>query len=151
MKSITKTRGGGRGQLETRNGKLETVFMKLETPNLTLRPVTLDDAADIFAYASDPEVTATVRFATHRSLDDTRAYISLLLERAAKGQPTHFGLEHKQDGKLIGTCGLVTIHAEHRSAEIGYVLHRAYWGKGLASEALAAVCAWAFAQKMFPA
>ena len=40
---------------------------------------------------------------------------------------------------MIGTCGFTSFNYAHNSAEIGYVLNRAYWGRGLAAEAVRAV------------
>ncbi len=45
---------------------------------------------------------------------------------------------------MIGTCTLHRIEPEHRRAELGYILRRDHWGRGLASEALTALCNHAF-------
>ena len=40
---------------------------------------------------------------------------------------------------MIGTCGFTSFSYDHNSAEIGYVLNPAYWGQGIAAEAVRAV------------
>ncbi len=47
-------------------------------------------------------------------------------------------------GGAIGVCSLFHFVESCRRAEIGYILARAQWGKGIMSEALAAVIAHAF-------
>ncbi|WZU02743.1 GNAT family N-acetyltransferase [Erysipelothrix sp. D19-032] len=44
----------------------------LETNRLILRVVTMDDASDMFAYTSNPEVTRYLSFSTHTSVEDAR-------------------------------------------------------------------------------
>ena len=45
---------------------------------------------------------------------------------------------------MIGTCGFTSFDFRNNSAEVGYVLNRSYWGKGIAPEALDAVIAFGF-------
>jgi RimJ/RimL family protein N-acetyltransferase len=45
----------------------------------------------------------------------------------------------KEDGKLVGDCGLTLQDVKgEKLVEIGYHLHRSYWHRGLATEAAAA-------------
>jgi RimJ/RimL family protein N-acetyltransferase len=43
---------------------------------------------------------------------------------------------------LIGSCALFDVVAQHRRATLGYLLAPAYWGQGLAREALRALLAY---------
>ena len=45
---------------------------------------------------------------------------------------------------MIGTCGFTSLDFKHNSAEVGYVLNSAVWGKGYAVEALTRVLRFAF-------
>jgi ribosomal-protein-alanine N-acetyltransferase len=45
---------------------------------------------------------------------------------------------------LVGACGLVNWEAEHARAEVGFVLSREYWGRGLMSEAVRAILRFGF-------
>ena len=45
---------------------------------------------------------------------------------------------------MIGTCGFTAIDLPNRSAELGYVLHPAYHGRGLATEAAGEVLRFGF-------
>jgi RimJ/RimL family protein N-acetyltransferase len=48
-------------------------------------------------------------------------------------------LELKSTRRVIGGCGIRVHRAENRDADIGYVLHRDYWGQGLITEAASAI------------
>ena len=45
---------------------------------------------------------------------------------------------------MIGTAGMTRIDAENRVGEVGYVLSREFWHRGLATEALAVILSFAF-------
>jgi RimJ/RimL family protein N-acetyltransferase len=49
----------------------------------------------------------------------------------------------RESNKLIGWCGLSYLESTE-DVEIGYGIAKSYWGKGLASEAAAAVIKWGF-------
>ena len=51
---------------------------QLETERLILRKLTLQDADDIFAYGSDPEVSRFMTWETHKSIEEARSFIIIL-------------------------------------------------------------------------
>ncbi len=79
---------------------------ELETERLLLRKMRLDDARAMFAYASDPEVTRYVLFETHRSIEDSRAFLRYAEEGYERGDFGGWGLVLKDSGAFIGTCGV---------------------------------------------
>ena len=127
--------------------KIEDVFgelAELETPRLLLRKFKAEDAADMFEYASDEETAKYVTWSPHRTIEDSRGFIDLVLGKYAAREVAEWGVVLKENGKFIGTCGYVWWKPGHAKAEIGYALSRKYWGRGLMSEALAAVMAFGF-------
>ena len=50
---------------------------------------------------------------------------------------------------MIGDISIVEMHEEDLSCEIGYVLGKNYWGRGLMTEALKAVLDFCFTQAGF--
>lgn len=116
----------------------------LETERLILRKMTMDDAADMFEYASDPEVTRHSTWNTHQTLHDTRQFLQYMIANYEAKQVSSWGIEHKRDGKFIGTGGFIYWRPEHNRSEIGYALSRAYWNQGLMSEAVAAMVRFGF-------
>lgn len=72
----------------------------------------------------------------HSDVAETRDWLaSMIAIKPAEGDD--FIVEHQ--GAVIGKAGL------YRFPEIGFILHRAHWGRGFAQEALTAVIGRAFA------
>lgn len=116
----------------------------LETPRLTLRRLRLADAEDMFAYASDPQVSQYVTWDSHRSVENSRAFLHSVVTRYQNDEIAVWGIVAKATGRLIGTIGYHDWAFQHQRAEIGYALGRAYWGQGLMTEAARVVIDWGF-------
>ena len=114
------------------------------TPRLTLRPVRMSDAEDLYEYSRDPEVARHVLWDAHRSIHQTREYIRYLLRQYRSAVPSTFAIALRDSGKVIGTIGFMWIQTENRSAEVGYSLSRAHWNNGYMSEALRAIVEFGF-------
>jgi RimJ/RimL family protein N-acetyltransferase len=117
----------------------------LETPRLVLRHQVLEDLDDLFAIYSDPDVIRYIPDAP-RSYAETREE----LEWHMHGHPRHpelglWATIHKETGKFIGRCGLLPWTLDGRDeVEVAYLLSKAYWGQGLATEAAQAIASYAF-------
>ncbi len=125
----------------------EAIFRDLpeiQTDRLVLRKMRPNDAEAVFAYASDPEVSRYVLWETHRSIQDSRAFLDLILAGYESGGDPNWGIVYKGDERFIGTCGFVNYSREHARAELGYVLSRGYWGWGLMPEAVRAMIRFGF-------
>ncbi|NLM21557.1 MAG: GNAT family N-acetyltransferase [Peptococcaceae bacterium] len=117
---------------------------QLETERLILRKLTLQDADDIFAYGSDPEVSRFMTWETHKSIEEARSFINIILDKYEKDEAGEWGIVLKSTGKLIGSVGIPRYDLKNKSAEIGYVLSRKYWGQGIMPEAVSRVLQFAF-------
>ena len=62
-------------------------FPDLRTPRLLLRRLRMEDADDIFAYASDPQMTPFVFWEPHRTIDDTREFLQRTLQVSLRAFP----------------------------------------------------------------
>ena len=116
----------------------------LETERLILRKMTPNDAGAVFTYASDPEVARYVLWETHRSIEDSRAFVELAVSRYESGGEPEWGIVYKGDHRFVGTCGIVSWEPEHARAELGYALSREYWDRGLMPEAVRAIISFGF-------
>ena len=116
----------------------------LETERLLLRKIRASDARDFYEYASDAEVSKHSTWSAHQSLADTRLFISSILNHYEAQHVAPWGIEHKADRKLIGTCGFASWITYHHRAEIGYALARSYWSQGHMTEAVRAVLRYGF-------
>jgi ribosomal-protein-alanine N-acetyltransferase len=117
----------------------------VETPRVLLRKMALTDAPDVFAYASDPEVTRYLPWDTHTSIAETMAHARRTLEQYVAGAGGSWVIEHKRDRKVIGSVEY-RLSLEHRKGELGYVLCRAYWGQGIMTDVLRTLIAFGFEQ-----
>lgn len=127
--------------------KVSDVFDDLpevETERLLLRKLHLDDAEDMFRYASDQEVTRFLLWEPHRTIEDSRTAIRSAMEDHENGRVRSWGVVHKADQRLIGTAGFQWWRPDSASAEIGYLMSRDYWGRGLMPEAVRAVLQFGF-------
>ncbi len=116
----------------------------LETKRLILRKITVNDAQDIFEYASDKEIDRYLAWDYHKSIDDSNKYIEEVLKKYSDDLPGGWGIVHKQENKLIGTCGYLFINQNNKFADIGYALSRKYWNKGIVTEAVEEVIRHSF-------
>ena len=111
----------------------------LETRRLTLRLIAAEDAAFILKLLNEPSFLRFIGDRGVQNLDDARAYIA---NGPAASYARHgFGLwlaQLRDDGTPIGLCGLLKRDTLD-DVDIGFALLPAYWGKGLAYEAAAAV------------
>jgi RimJ/RimL family protein N-acetyltransferase len=116
--------------------------MELRTDRCVVRQFRVADAASLAHHVSDRQVWLNLRdlFPHPYTLADAEWYIA----RVADDVPvTRFAID--VDGDAVGSVGLVLgSDIERRSAEIGYWLGRAYWGRGIVSAAVAAVTDYAF-------
>lgn len=115
--------------------------LPIETHRLTLRKLTRDDADDIFAYGSDPEVARFVPWEYARSRDDIVAFIDEALRKYGSGCGEGFDLAmvHREEGRVIGALGFGHWDRMNHWAELGYAISRAWWGRGITTEAAAAM------------
>ncbi|WP_445491653.1 GNAT family N-acetyltransferase [Niallia sp. 03133] len=117
---------------------------RLETERLILRKLTPADLDDMYAYGSNSEVTKYVTWETHQKRSDTKGFLQFVLDRYEKKEVALWGIQYKENGKLIGTIDFVWWKPNHSSAEIGYVLSHEYWGKGIMTEAAKEVIKFGF-------
>lgn len=116
----------------------------IETPRLLLRAMKVTDAADMFDYARREDVTRYLTWTPHPDVGYTREYLTYVGQRYRTGDFFDWSILHTESGRMIGTCGFTRFDFSSDSAEIGYVLHPDYRGRGLATEAVNAVISFGF-------
>lgn len=120
----------------------------IETERLLLRKITLNDASDMFEYASNPKVSEYTMWSTHTSIEDTKYFLKSLTKMYKRRELVDWGIVHKAEKKFIGTCGFVEWSMTHSRAEIGYALSARYWREGYMSEAVNAVIEFGFREML---
>lgn len=117
----------------------------LESERLRLRRMEWADAEGLFRYWSDPEVVKYMNISPFASVEDTLEMINLLNGLSESEDTLRWGIELKEEGILIGSCGFNVweLSGSYRG-EIGYDLGREYWGHGYMSEALRMLLSYGF-------
>ena len=87
----------------------------------------------MFKYASDKESTQFMRFSTHQSIQDSKDIINIWVKESANPAFYNWAIVCKECNELIGSIGLVDVNEFHLLAEVGYILRRDHWRKGLAT------------------
>ncbi len=117
---------------------------QIETNRLLLRVPTIADAEFIFAgYAQDLEVTRYLTWRPHQSVAETEKFLAMCLDDWKGERRFAYSIVLKNKNDVIGMIGITTANFR---AELGYVLARYYWGKGIITEAVRALVDWAFSQ-----
>lgn len=117
----------------------------LKTNRLVLRAFCQSDLQDLFDYAKVEGVGEMAGWAHHKTIHDSQ----IILDKFIDGKYT-FAIT--LDGKVIGSLGLENYDTEQlpeldnlRAKELGYVLSKDHWGKGLMAEAVNEVTKFLFA------
>jgi RimJ/RimL family protein N-acetyltransferase len=125
--------------------RVDTGFQPLSTERLTLRRSRPEDAPTISDYRSDPEVH---RYQGWERTDPEgiRTEIEQMAHRAP-GEPggwVQLSVLERETGRLVGDVGLSPAEGEPGVIKLGYTMAPAFQGKGYATEAIAALVAYAF-------
>lgn len=106
----------------------------LETENFILKPVDPKDALEIYNnWTSDPAVTKFMRYSTHNSPDDTRAWLESDMNANEGEDLYNWEFVLKETGEIIGTGGF-TYNKDEDLYEIGYNIMKKYWHQGKTTE-----------------
>ena len=119
----------------------------IETERLMLRPFSPSDLYDFYEYASRPGVGEMAGWAHHESPEKSQEILDRFIE-----EDKTFAIVLKENNKVIGSLGVEKYGMEdalseffdYKGREIGYVLSKDYWGKGIMPEAVGAVIRYLF-------
>jgi ribosomal-protein-alanine N-acetyltransferase len=120
------------------------LFPILESERLILRKLTADDTEALFAIWSDDRVTKHMDISSFQDPREAFEVIQQMNDLAEKGMATRGGLESKETGALIGTCGINEWSKGHDRASIGYELAVDSWRQGYMTEVLEVLLSYAF-------
>ena len=129
------------------NANVDITGVKLETKRLILREWALDDLDDFFEYAKNPDVGPRAGWFAHENKEKSLEILNKFIQ-----DKKTFAIVYKENNKVIGSLGIEKYGSEdklseffdYQGREIGYVLSKDYWGKGLMPEAVNAVIKYLF-------
>jgi ribosomal-protein-alanine N-acetyltransferase len=120
-------------------------FPVLTTERLTLRKLLMADAEDVLVFRGDAYVQrynsvpiTTIREAEEQIIDAHAEY--------GRHEGIPWAVTYTGSDTVLGSFGLHNWSHNHRRAEAGYDLARAYWGQGIATEALRAILHFGFTE-----
>ncbi|MCE8033275.1 N-acetyltransferase [Billgrantia tianxiuensis] len=118
---------------------------RIDTERLTLREPRPTDGPVLYReYTTDPEVTRYMVWRPHQAPSETQEYVDVCI-RAWKERSrfpyvmTFHGDEHEP-------IGMLEARPRGHTVDVGYVLARRHWRKGIMPEALTALTALCLAQ-----
>lgn len=128
------------------NINIDVTNYKIETERLVLRPWRESDLNDFFEYASVDGVGEMAGWKHHESIETSKEILKTFISNK-----NIFAIVYKDNNKVIGSLGIhnswVNDEDEYRrlkAKEIGYVLSKDYWGKGIMPEAVKRVINFLF-------
>ena len=129
------------------NANFEIGEVVIETERLVLRPFMQSDLHDFNEYASVPGVGEMAGWKHHETIEKTQEILDMFIK-----EDKTFAIVFKKNNKLIGSIGVEKYGLEDKltefnsyfGREIGYVLSKDYWGKGIMPEAVGAVIDYLF-------
>src|SRR5262245_53672855 len=119
--------------------------MEIKTERLVLRPWKPEDETALVRHANNRNIWIRLadRFPFPYTRKDARRFIRSTAR--APFPPTQFAIV--LDGEAIGGVGFERrAQLERLTAEMGYWLSEMHWGKGYATEAVAALAEYAFSR-----
>lgn len=119
----------------------------IETERLILRPFKTSDLPDFNEYASVYGVGEMAGWKHHETVEESKEILDRFIE-----QDKTFAIVLKENNKVIGSLGVEKYGMEevlseffdYKGREIGYVLSKDYWGRGIMPEAVVAVIDYLF-------
>jgi len=120
-------------------------FPELHTARLRLCEITMDDADWFLAHFSTSEIVVGQGFPAPDGIEGAREELArYIVDLFAQREGLRWGISMRGSDALIGSAGLYDWDREVGSAELGYDLAPAHWGKGIMAEALRAILDYAF-------
>lgn len=128
------------------NATIDVSNVVLETERLFLRPFEDDDLNDFYEYAKVDGVGQMAGWMPHESIETSKKILADFIMHKKT-----FAIVYKENNKVIGSVGIENLHNISEETllngygrELGYVLSKDYWGKGLMSEAIKKVIEYLF-------
>jgi len=111
-------------------------FPVLSSERLGYRRIGLEDATDFFDLRTHPQVIRYLDRLPEKSVKDVFPIIDNIDAAAKNNTGILWVITSKDSEKMMGTIGFWKTDSQHHRAEVGYLLHPGFWGKGFMDEAL---------------
>lgn len=123
-----------------------STFPTLESKRLILRSYEEHDADSLFAIYSDPRITRFNDYDPITTGEEAVEKVGRNHTQFEEQLQIRWGIELKEQKRLVGTCGLCNFKNRSNKCTIGYDLLYAEWNKGIMTETIRMITAYAFSQ-----
>ncbi|NIJ53123.1 GNAT family N-acetyltransferase [Dyadobacter arcticus] len=121
-------------------------FPEIETERLYLHALRAQEAQNMYLLRSNQQAMEFIGKPLLRSVEEAEELIYGYQRNLKELIGITWSVSRKASSGLIGTIGFHKIDWPNHRAEIGYMLHPDYWGKGFMIEAVGAVLNYGFDQ-----
>lgn len=128
---------------------VELPILTIETERLTLRAFSEADATALFELSQDPDVMRYVGDRRVPTLQESWRGVAGMIGHWAMRGYGQWAIVERASGQFIGRAGIIN-PVDWPGPEVGYLLGKAWWGHGYATEAARAAMDWGFEQVGFP-
>jgi ribosomal-protein-alanine N-acetyltransferase len=118
----------------------------LWTERLVLRSLRQSDYSTLSELFSDPQVIRYVNRGSQPTPIRARRLLNQIRSSSAKLDSLHYGICWKGSDQIIGITSFQHWNDQNGTAQIGYILNRSCWGKGVATEAVQRLLEFGFAE-----
>jgi RimJ/RimL family protein N-acetyltransferase len=123
-------------------GEIVPIPEQIETEHVVLKPLTLDDAPDIFEHR-DEEITRYMSIGPFRNIQNLRSFMEIGISHIRMGREYLFAIRSKED-EFLGEIGLHEGGLPRKAApELSIWLKSEVQQKGYGYEAATALIEWA--------
>lgn len=119
-------------------------FKNLETQHLFLRQVKNDDVEEIMKLRGDAATMKYIPRPLVANKEEALEHIKMINDKIEANIGINWAITLKGNTKLIGIIGHYRIQPENHRCEIGYMILKEYWGKGITTEAIDVVLKYGF-------
>lgn len=114
------------------------MFYEIKTDRLVLRPLNIADLETVHRYASDEENTTYMLWLPNRTVEETAQFLIGVTNEWEKDNPDFYEFAIVLDGLQIGAIS-ISLDDTRKTGELGWIINKRYWNKGIASEAAIAI------------
>lgn len=112
-------------------------FPEIKTERLLLRQVLPGDVAAVMKIRGNEAAMRYIPRPRAKTAEDAMAVIDMLTNGIKEGKSINWAICNiETPAEIYGIMGYVNFYPEAQKAEMGYMLHPDYWGRGYVLEAL---------------
>lgn len=107
----------------------------IETDRFILRKFNDNDLSDLHEILSDEVVNTYLPWFVSQTKEDTQRFLEERVYSEYQKDISYFyAIESKKTHHVIGYVDVTDIDLTEKCGDLGYGIHREYWGQGIASE-----------------